>query len=661
MEMRPDTYTNDSGTTNLPTPRSRMEFYSTENGGNIVRYDSRSPIHPGYTHVIGGGFGSGQGADIFCYDPVLGQGDVWHRTDSGGLVWLSTTSLRKGCTLVIAANQAGNDNRDIVLYNPTESTIDVHQVDDPGKLTLLKTTTGVRQTWTAAAAGDYGDRPYHNLFFYDAAAGLGEFYAADGQGGLTKVGEQSDLRKGCNLVINGNFGNTPRSDIMLNDPSVPEGVFYGVDHFTMRQLYTINNWRSSFTYITGGKWSDSPYSDIAQYDPTKGELLMRSLDGKGGITTLKTHSVPKDWTASGGAGSFRGGPTTPTMDHMVFYNRTVGVDVPVVTTPPTDPDPTQTPAPDIKMTGKLGLFTMDDWGMLGTVKTVTGLRAWTHMLLGNFSDSMPIRTIQPDTDLFFYDSATGDAETVEVGEDGTLTTIATFTGLMTGAMPILFEYDSFKTGIILYHPDKDIEVYNVISTKMTLLKTYPTWGQKWDIVIRGKFEGDFSTITNDFIFYRKDTGYWENWSMDMQGNNLRRAYAYDSHGQNLYTQMIPGKFYGHPYMDYLTYNYDTGQVMFFRGGEKDVYWASLVAVASEPQATWDLMIPVTLGHRKPRRGGVLAYSFDKQRAETKDIQPDGGGLTTVKHLDNIGRWKMAASMSTIDTTKRVVFFSPTGD
>ena len=55
-----------------------------------------------------------------------------------------------------------------------------------------------------------------------------------------------------------------------------------------------------------------------------------------------------------------------------------------------------------------------------------------------------------------------------------------------------------------------------------------------------------------------------------------------------------------------------------------------------------LMIPVTLGHRKPRRGGVLAYSFDKQRAETKDIQPDGGGLTTVKHLDNIGRWKMAA-------------------
>ena len=105
MEMRPDTYTNDSGTTNLPTPRSRMEFYSTENGGNIVRYDSRSPIHPGYTHVIGGGFGSGQGADIFCYDPVLGQGDVWHRTDSGGLVWLSTTSLRKGCTLVIAANR----------------------------------------------------------------------------------------------------------------------------------------------------------------------------------------------------------------------------------------------------------------------------------------------------------------------------------------------------------------------------------------------------------------------------------------------------------------------------------------------------------------------------------------------------------------------------
>lgn len=81
MEMRPDTYTNDSGQQtqlNVPawsfTPLKRRQHCPAT---------TRSPIHPGYTHVIGGGgFGSGQGADIFCYDPVLGQGDVWHRTDS---------------------------------------------------------------------------------------------------------------------------------------------------------------------------------------------------------------------------------------------------------------------------------------------------------------------------------------------------------------------------------------------------------------------------------------------------------------------------------------------------------------------------------------------------------------------------------------------------
>lgn len=67
MEMRPDTYTNDSGTTNLPTPRSRMEFYSTENGGNIVRYDSRSPIHPGYMKRPGcGGDMSRHGRMVSC-------------------------------------------------------------------------------------------------------------------------------------------------------------------------------------------------------------------------------------------------------------------------------------------------------------------------------------------------------------------------------------------------------------------------------------------------------------------------------------------------------------------------------------------------------------------------------------------------------------------
>lgn len=55
MEKHPDTYAHDGVTTPSPAPRSRMEFYATENGGNIVRYDSRSSIHSGCTLAVHAG------------------------------------------------------------------------------------------------------------------------------------------------------------------------------------------------------------------------------------------------------------------------------------------------------------------------------------------------------------------------------------------------------------------------------------------------------------------------------------------------------------------------------------------------------------------------------------------------------------------------------
>ena len=637
---------------------SRFEFFATDAQGGMTRYDQRSAVHPSYSHIVTGGFGTGQGADIFCYSSSQGQGDIWTRTDQGGVLWQSSTPLRKGCTLVVAANQAGDANHDIVLYNPTEGTIDVHRVDAPGKLTLLKTTTGVPKTWTAVAmGGNYGSGSYHKLFFYDAAAGRGVFYLADGSGGLKVVGDNTGLRKGCTLVASGSFCDGPSSDIMLHDPVTGQGVFYKVEEYVMKEIYTATNWRKTFTRIIVGKWSDSPYSDLAQYDAVAGQLLLRSLDGKGGIATLKTHDVPKDWTTFEGAGGFKSGPSTPTKDHIVFYNRTVGADVPV-TPPPTTPDPTPTPTQP-KFTGKLALFTLDDWGMLGKQKEITGLRNWTNMLSGSFSRGSYNKILNPDGDLFFYDAATGDAETVKVGADGKLTTIGKFTGLPKNCRPVVFTYQQSDGGIMLYGPKTGAHLYDATLGKMTFLKTIPLLDLPNRHIIRGSFSAQPGS--NEFVFSKRTSG------VDIAlvkltdqlelrvASRKKVASAFDEEENSA---IVAGRFVGNSNDDYLTYGNTYGTVRVFRGGNNGDDWFDYFGNTPQLKLLWDTMIPVGLKSNGGFRESILAYSYGKQRAETMEVG-SVGNLNTVKHYDNLGQWNELAPMPSF-ITRRVAFFRRTG-
>ncbi len=189
---------------------SPIEFFSTNNKGAMWTYNSRRGMYPGYTHILAGKFGAGGECDFFGYDPVAGQGDIWTTNDKGALVWVNSyPSLPKGCTQVVAANLLGDDCRDLLFYQPEKAQIEIYQVNMPGRLTPAIVSSGIRSTWTSIVMGSFGSRPYQHLFFYDAAAGLGEFYAsapaANGQ--LQLVGQNSSLRKGCTQVVSGNYEN----------------------------------------------------------------------------------------------------------------------------------------------------------------------------------------------------------------------------------------------------------------------------------------------------------------------------------------------------------------------------------------------------------------------------------------------------------------------
>lgn len=120
--------------------------------------------------------------------------------------------------------------------------------------------------------------------------------------------------------------------------------------------------------------------------------------------------------------------------------------------------------------------------------------------------------------------------------------------------------------------------------------------------------------------------------------------------------MIPGKFYGHPYMDYLTYNYDEPGHVLPRWREGRVLGfsrRSSIGATSHvgPDDSGDTGASETPARRGPR------LLFDKQRAET-NIQPDGGPHNRQASGQHRPLEDGGVNI-TIDTTKRVVFFSPT--
>ncbi|MFT3945198.1 MAG: hypothetical protein QM705_15445 [Ancrocorticia sp.] len=666
-----------------PQPLSRFEFFATDAQGGMSQYDSRTSPHPGYSHIVSGNFGTGNGTDIFCYSPIDGQGDIWSRADNGRVLWQSSTPLRKGCTLVAAPNLFGGANNDLVLYSPTDATIDVYRVEAPGKLTLSKTMTDMRKTWTGVATGKWwpglADH-YSQLFFYDADAGYGEFFVCRDDGGLQRGSKISTLRKGCTMVESGSFCDGPWSDIMLHDKIACEGAFYRVNGDTMTEVYAINNWRKNFTQIIAGKWSDSPYTDLAQYDPTTRELALRSLDGKGGITTLKTHNVPGNWTTLESASGFRGSPS-PSKDHIVCYNRTMGSNVAVgvnATVPPGAPTPAPAPTPtpvpepapvpkELPKTGKLALFTMDDWGMLSKQTEITGLRQWTHMLHGSFSRGGYNKILNPDGDLFFYHSRTGEAETVKVGANGKLTTIGKFTGLPLYCTPAVFTYQKSSGGILLYNVKSGAHLYDASLGKMTFIKTILLSNLPDDHIIRGGFSpqpGSNEFLFNSRTFYANVADGVDIAMVKLSDNLELRVASRVTRASELAadeemnTIIVAGRFVGNSYDDYISYGRTYGYVRVFRGGNDGDNWFDSYGLSSQPKYIWSDMIPVGLKSNGGFRESILAYSFGKQRAEIMEVEMNGT-LKTVKRCDNIGSWETLAPMPS-SITKRVAFYSRKG-
>lgn len=136
--------------------QSRLEFYATNSQGEIVRYDVRNDVHRSYTYSYQSLWMVGPTS--FAYDAALGATDILEARSGEAILVSSTTSLRKGATLVVEARLTGT-KLDVVLYGTPKGELDIYQVDQ-GQVTLAKTITGMKTSWTHVVRGNYDGGNY---------------------------------------------------------------------------------------------------------------------------------------------------------------------------------------------------------------------------------------------------------------------------------------------------------------------------------------------------------------------------------------------------------------------------------------------------------------------------------------------------------------------
>jgi hypothetical protein len=160
----------------------------------------------------------------------------------------------------------------------------------PGSVILLTSDGSWRSTWSILAPGNFSGRPFSDLLFYDAAAGVGEFYSTEG-GNMDLLGNISGWRESWSMIIPCNLTNGATQDLLFYDPGAGEAEIYSTDgHGGISLIKSHSGWRESWSVILPCKLTSGNAADLLFYDPGAGEGEMYSTDGHGEISLIKNHS-----------------------------------------------------------------------------------------------------------------------------------------------------------------------------------------------------------------------------------------------------------------------------------------------------------------------------------------------------------------------------------
>ena len=144
--------------------------------------------------------------------------------------------------------------------------------------------------WTHVVHGPFG-KSGAQVLFYDAHAGIGAFYGIQRNGNLRLIKTHTGWRTSWTQIISGKFSDNEGKQLLFYDAAAGTGEFYFVDDSgTHRRIRTRTGWRSSWHTILAANFSDSKFDDLLFYDKGAGVAEFYRADGHGGTSMFSSHA-----------------------------------------------------------------------------------------------------------------------------------------------------------------------------------------------------------------------------------------------------------------------------------------------------------------------------------------------------------------------------------
>lgn len=175
--------------------------------------------------------------------------------------------------------------------------------------------------WNQIVVGPFG-KSGAQLLFYDATTGVGEFFGLDASGHLHLITRATGWRTSWTQIISGKFSNDDGLQLLFYDAAAGTGEFYAVDaNASLHLLRTDTGWRSSWYSIQAGNFSSSKYDDLLFYDKAGSTGEFYATDGHGGISLLKSYTDWRNTWHGVRAGAFALGSA---YEGLLFYEDNTG-------------------------------------------------------------------------------------------------------------------------------------------------------------------------------------------------------------------------------------------------------------------------------------------------------------------------------------------------
>lgn len=287
-------------------------------------------VHPADVNSCpGGDWGCDFGPDdraglseLLFYDRSAGYGELYS-VDGSARPALQTirSNWRNSWSLIVPAGFTKNSPLDLLFYDASAGVGEVYKTGNLGQINRLAAYNHWRNTWSIILPGKFSSSQYVDLMFYDPSAGHGEFYHTNGRGEIGPMFASYDKwRTTWSIIVPGKFSDSGYTDLLFYDPTSGTGEFYSTGNGLGPRFASYTTWRTTWSLIVPGHFSNSNYTDLLFYDRTSGTGEFYPTGGGlhsrfAGYTNWRT-----SWAAIV-AGQF----SNSQYQDLLFYDRSAGV------------------------------------------------------------------------------------------------------------------------------------------------------------------------------------------------------------------------------------------------------------------------------------------------------------------------------------------------